>query len=153
MENTAVFLARTILTRVNSPASTLRYYCSPPSSSPPPRKNKLFVGGLSWSVDEKSLKDAFSSFGMVTEARSSVYSVFLSVLGPLKLEIGLFVAMGADTTCRTTLIFSDADTTNESSIALLGRPLRISFALEKVRGGPMVVPRLSNIGDVTSHNT
>jgi hypothetical protein len=36
---------------------------------------------------------------------------------------------------------------------LLGRPLRISFALEKVRGGPVVVPRLSNIGDVTSRNT
>ncbi|GKV24817.1 hypothetical protein SLEP1_g34381 [Rubroshorea leprosula] len=26
--------------------------------------------------------------------------------------------------------------------ALLGRPLRISFALERVRGGPVVVPRL-----------
>ncbi|XP_022759881.1 33 kDa ribonucleoprotein, chloroplastic isoform X2 [Durio zibethinus] len=26
--------------------------------------------------------------------------------------------------------------------ALLGRPLRISFALEKVRGAPVVVPRL-----------
>jgi RNA recognition motif-containing protein len=25
---------------------------------------------------------------------------------------------------------------------LLGRPLRISFALERVRGGPVVVPRL-----------
>ncbi|KAB1209592.1 Glycine-rich RNA-binding protein 4, mitochondrial [Morella rubra] len=37
--------------------------------------------------------------------------------------------------------------------ALLGQPLRISFALEKVRGGPMVVPCLSNIGDVTSRNT
>lgn len=24
---------------------------------------------------------------------------------------------------------------------LLGRPLRISFALERVRGGPVVVPR------------
>ncbi|KAF9612042.1 hypothetical protein IFM89_037801 [Coptis chinensis] len=28
--------------------------------------------------------------------------------------------------------------------AMLGRPLRISFAVEKVRGGPLVVPRLSS---------
>ncbi|CAN6479186.1 unnamed protein product [Victoria cruziana] len=26
--------------------------------------------------------------------------------------------------------------------AFLGRPLRISFAIEKVRGSPLVVPRL-----------
>lgn len=30
--------------------------------------------------------------------------------------------------------------------AYLGRPLRISYALEKVRGGPVVVPRLANSG-------
>lgn len=30
--------------------------------------------------------------------------------------------------------------------ALLGRPLRISIALEKARGVPVVVPRLSDIG-------
>ncbi|KAK2996655.1 hypothetical protein RJ639_045317, partial [Escallonia herrerae] len=30
------------------------------------------------------------------------------------------------------------------NLALVGRPLRISFALEKVRGGPVVVPRLTS---------
>lgn len=30
--------------------------------------------------------------------------------------------------------------------AYLGRPLRISFALEKVRGGPVVVPRFNDSG-------
>ena len=47
MKNTTVFLARRILTNVNNPASRLRFYCSPPSSSSPPRNNKLFVGGRS----------------------------------------------------------------------------------------------------------
>ncbi|KAL4638421.1 hypothetical protein ACB092_03G145800, partial [Castanea dentata] len=37
--------------------------------------------------------------------------------------------------------------------ALLGRPLRISFALKKVRGGLVVVPHLSQIGDIATHNT
>lgn len=30
---------------------------------------KLFVGGLSWGVDDVKLRDAFSSFGEVAEAR------------------------------------------------------------------------------------
>uniref|UniRef100_A0A0D9V9E9 RRM domain-containing protein n=1 Tax=Leersia perrieri TaxID=77586 RepID=A0A0D9V9E9_9ORYZ len=47
---------------------------SPPDDSPtppppptPPSNSKLFVAGLSWSADERSLTDAFSSFGTVTE--------------------------------------------------------------------------------------
>ncbi|KAA8527903.1 hypothetical protein F0562_035228 [Nyssa sinensis] len=31
--------------------------------------SKLFVGGLSWGTDDQSLRDAFCSFGDVTEAR------------------------------------------------------------------------------------
>ncbi|KAM7253432.1 hypothetical protein ACFE04_008900 [Oxalis oulophora] len=31
--------------------------------------NKLFVGGLSWGTDDYALKDAFSSFGQVHEAK------------------------------------------------------------------------------------
>ncbi|KAF0916465.1 hypothetical protein E2562_007549 [Oryza meyeriana var. granulata] len=39
----------------------------PPSPPTPPSNSKLFVAGLSWSADERSLMDAFSSFGTVTE--------------------------------------------------------------------------------------
>ncbi|KAF8672650.1 hypothetical protein HU200_022119 [Digitaria exilis] len=33
---------------------------------------------------------------------------------------------------------------------MLGRPLRISFALEKVRGAPVIVPRLSTVRNLTA---
>ncbi|BAD82446.1 pentatricopeptide (PPR) repeat-containing protein-like [Oryza sativa Japonica Group] len=39
----------------------------PPPPPTPPSNSKLFVAGLSWSADERSLTDAFSSFGTVTE--------------------------------------------------------------------------------------
>uniref|UniRef100_A0A2N9GJP4 RRM domain-containing protein n=1 Tax=Fagus sylvatica TaxID=28930 RepID=A0A2N9GJP4_FAGSY len=137
-----VFLARRILTKFNSPASTLRYYCSPPSSSSSshPPKNRLFVGGLSWSVDEKSLKDAFSSFGEVTEV-----NILYDKDSGRSRGFG-FVNFSKEDDARCAKDAMDGK-------ALLGRPLRLSFALEKVRGGPVVVPRLSNIGDVTSRNT
>ncbi|XP_062153413.1 glycine-rich RNA-binding protein 4, mitochondrial-like [Alnus glutinosa] len=140
MKNTTVFLARRILTNVNNPASRLRYYCSPPSSSSPPCNNKLFVGGLSWSVDERSLKDAFSSFGEVTEV-----NILYDKDSGRSRGFG-FVNFSKEDDARSAKDAMDGK-------ALLGRPLRISFALEKVRGGPVVVPRLSNIGDVTSRNT
>ena len=37
----------------------------------------LCFPGLSWSVDEKSLKDAFSSFGDVTEGTSTLQSYYV----------------------------------------------------------------------------
>ncbi|XP_010927629.1 glycine-rich RNA-binding protein 4, mitochondrial [Elaeis guineensis] len=112
----------------------LRFYCAIP---PPQSNSKLFVAGLSWSVDEKSLKDAFSSFGEVTEVR---------------------IMYDKNTGRARGFGFVNFSTEHEAKCAkdamdgkaLLGRPLRISFALEKVRGGPVVVPRVSMANESTN---
>ncbi|XWS47399.1 hypothetical protein CRYUN_Cryun14cG0149000 [Craigia yunnanensis] len=134
MRNSLIrFVARRASKTIDNPASTFRFYCSesPPSSSSPPPNSKLFVAGLSWSVDEKSLKDAFSSFGHVSEVR---------------------IMYDKDTGRSRGFGFVHFSKEDEAGCAkdamdgkaLLGRPLRISFALEKVRGAPVVVPRLPN---------
>ncbi|KAG5596679.1 hypothetical protein H5410_037911 [Solanum commersonii] len=111
-----------------------RLYCSPPSSSSLPPNNKLFVAGLSWSVDEKSLSDAFSSFGQVTEVRI-MYDK----------ETGRSRGFGFVYFSKDEEASSAKDSMDGK--AFLGRPLRVSFALEKVRGAPVVVPRLTGTGN------
>ncbi|OVA03439.1 Phosphofructokinase domain [Macleaya cordata] len=135
-----MFLVRRLIAR--NPTANLRCYCTPPSSSSSsssPHNNKLFVGGLSWAVDEKSLKEAFSSFGDVTEVR-----IMYDKDSGRSRGFG-FVYFSQENDARSAKDAMDGK-------AFLGRPLRINFALEKVRGGPVVVPRLSNITDVSSRN-
>ncbi|XP_009788337.1 glycine-rich RNA-binding protein 4, mitochondrial-like [Nicotiana tabacum] len=111
-----------------------RLYCSRPSASSLPPNNKLFVAGLSWSVDEKSLNDAFSSFGQVTEVRI----MYDKETGRSR-GFG-FVHFSKDEEANCAKDAMDGK-------AFLGRPLRVSFALEKVRGAPVVVPRLTGVGN------
>ncbi|XP_021689777.2 glycine-rich RNA-binding protein 4, mitochondrial isoform X2 [Hevea brasiliensis] len=99
----------------------------------------VYVEGLSWSVDEKSLKDAFSSFGDVTEVRI-MYDK----------DSGRSRGFGFVNFSKEDEAICAKDAMDGK--ALLGRPLRISFALERVRGGPVIVPRLSDSGDDYNRN-
>ncbi|XP_038902171.1 glycine-rich RNA-binding protein 4, mitochondrial-like [Benincasa hispida] len=145
--NSLILLGRKALTNTQTQILSFRYFrsqaassSSAPSSSPSAPNSRLFVAGLSWSMDERSLKDAFSSFGEVTEVRIMY-----------------------DKDSGRSRGFGFVNFTNENDAqcakdamdgkALLGRPLRISFALDKVRGGPVVVPRLSNIDNVVDRRS
>ncbi|KAG5232004.1 hypothetical protein OIU76_005163 [Salix suchowensis] len=114
MNRNLMSVARKALTKVHNPNS-------------PATNNKLFVAGLSWSVDERSLKDAFCSFGDVTEVRI-LYDK----------DSGRSRGFGFVSFCKEDEAVSAKDAMDGK--ALLGRPLRISYALERARGGPVVVP-------------
>ncbi|KAL6839988.1 hypothetical protein ACP4OV_029798 [Aristida adscensionis] len=105
----------------------------PPPPPPPPSNSRLFVAGLSWSVDERSLVDAFSSFGTVTEVR-----IMYDKNSGRSRGFG-FVHFSNDDEAKCAKNAMDGK-------VMLGRPLRISFALDKVRGAPVIVPRLSPVG-------
>lgn len=111
---------------ISSSFHFLPQFCTSSSASP---SSKLFIGGLSWSVDEQSLKDAFSSFGEVAEVRIAYDK------GSGRSRGFGFVDFAEEGDALSAKDAMDGK-------GLLGRPLRISFALERVRGGPVVVPRL-----------
>ncbi|KAF7032258.1 hypothetical protein CFC21_043453 [Triticum aestivum] len=100
-----------------------------PPSQPASNKHKLFVAGLSWSADERSLTDAFSSFGTVTEVR-----IMYDKNSGRSRGFG-FVQFSNNYEAKCAKDAMDGK-------VMLGRALRISFALDKVRGGPVIVPRL-----------
>ncbi|CAN8260067.1 unnamed protein product [Cochlearia groenlandica] len=115
---------------ISSSFHLLPQFCSSSSSttSSASPSSKLFIGGLSSSVDEQSLKDAFSSFGKVSEVRIAYDK-----------ESGRSKGFGF-------VDFAEEDNALSAKHAMdgkgfLGRSLRISFAVERVRGGPVVVPR------------
>lgn len=105
--------------------------------------SKLFVGGLAWHADEKTLKDAFATYGDVNEVRIMY-----------------------DRDSGRSRGFGFIHFSNESSAEdakngmdgkeLLGRALRIDYAIDKAAAGrSRVVPGLSPLHsnfDRTTHD-
>ncbi|XP_043708301.1 glycine-rich RNA-binding protein 2, mitochondrial-like [Telopea speciosissima] len=82
---------------------------------------KLFIGGLSFGTDDQSLKEAFASFGDVTEARVI-----------LDRETGRSRGFGF-------INFADSESANSAlsmdGQELNGRNIRVSFANDRPSGG------------------
>ncbi|KAF4355282.1 glycine-rich RNA-binding protein 4, mitochondrial [Cannabis sativa] len=83
--------------------------------------SKLFVGGLSYGTDDQSLRDAFSGFGDVTEAR-----VICDRESGRSRGFG-FVSFSSDDSASSALSSMDGQ-------ALQGRNIRVTYATE--RSGP-----------------
>ncbi|CDP11179.1 unnamed protein product [Coffea canephora] len=85
--------------------------------------SKLFVGGLSYGTDDNSLKEAFSGFGEVVEAR-----VITDRESGRSKGFG-FVSFSSTESASSALSAMDGQ-------ALQGRNIRVSYAQERERGGP-----------------
>jgi len=93
--------------------------------------SKLFVGGLAWHADEKTIKDAFSTYGDVSEGRIMYDRDYGRSRG-----VG-FIHFSNESSAE------DAKNGMDGK-ELLGRPLRIDYAIDKPAAGrSRVVPRLS----------
>ncbi|KAD7479862.1 hypothetical protein E3N88_02998 [Mikania micrantha] len=103
---------------ITSSSSNCRLLSSASSNS------KLFVAGLSWSVDEKSLKEAFSSFGEVSDVR-----IMYDKDSGRSRGFG-FVNFTSEDEASSAKDAMDGK-------AFLGRPLKVSFALNKVHREPL----------------
>ena len=95
--------------------------------------NKLFVGGLSWNTDDRSLNDAFSKHGEVTEAKVI-----------MERDTGRSRGFGFVT-------FASADDASAAIAALDGqqldgREVRVNVAQERSRGGGGRRPSRGNGG-------
>ncbi|XP_021888963.1 glycine-rich RNA-binding protein 2, mitochondrial-like [Carica papaya] len=86
--------------------------------------SKLFIGGLSYGTDDHSLKDAFSGFGDVTEAK-----VILDRDTGRSRGFG-FVTFDSQDSASSALSAMDGQELN-------GRNIRVSYATERTsRSGP-----------------
>ncbi|XP_045811212.1 glycine-rich RNA-binding protein 4, mitochondrial-like [Trifolium pratense] len=116
----------------NKIGNLLRQSASQTSQAPSPMLNylrhmsssKLFIGGLSYGVDDQSLRDAFSTYGDVTEAR-----VITDRDTGRSRGFG-FVSYTSEDAATSALAMDGQD--------LNGRPVRVSYANDRPsapRGG------------------
>ncbi|KAK9287732.1 hypothetical protein L1049_016172 [Liquidambar formosana] len=85
--------------------------------------SKLFIGGLSYGTDDQSLRDAFSSFGDVVDAK-----VITDRDSGRSRGFG-FVNFSSDESASSALSAMDGQELN-------GRNIRVSYANERTPGGP-----------------
>lgn len=83
--------------------------------------SKLFIGGLSWGTDDQSLREAFSEFGDVTEAR-----VILDRDSGRSRGFG-FVSFSSGEEAASALSAMDGK-------EIQGRSVRVNYATERSRG-------------------
>lgn len=84
--------------------------------------SKLFIGGLAWGTDEKTLRDAFASFGEVTDVR---------------------IITDRDTGRSRGFGFVSFNSEGEAQVALqemdgrdlAGRTIRVDYATDRASGG------------------
>ena len=84
--------------------------------------SKLFIGGLSWGTDDQGLKDAFSGFGEVVEAR-----VITDRDTGRSRGFG-FVNFDSEESAGSALSAMDGQDLN-------GRNIRVTYATERTAGG------------------
>ncbi|KAB2009215.1 hypothetical protein ERO13_D10G138200v2 [Gossypium hirsutum] len=84
---------------------------------------KLFIGGLSYGTDDQTLKEAFSGFGDVTEAK-----IIIDRDTGRSRGFG-FVNFADDESASNALSAMDGQELN-------GRNIRVSYANERPSGGP-----------------
>lgn len=83
---------------------------------------KLFVGGLAWGTDEKTLRDAFASFGEVTDVR------IITDRDTGRSRGFGFVSFNSEGEAQAALQEMDGRD-------LAGRTIRVDYATDKTPGG------------------
>lgn len=90
--------------------------------------SKLFIGGLAWGTDEKTLRDAFAGFGEVTDVR------IITDRDTGRSRGFGFVSFNSEGEAQAALQEMDGRD-------LAGRTIRVDYATDRAAGGGGFTPR------------